>query len=65
MHCSGILGMLAGATLFEEAYPGLKKTVLTRGDLGAITVPQVLGSNHSLVYYSHLFHWRVGSVSMV
>ena len=42
----GILGMLTGASLFAEAYPGLKKTVLTWGDLGPITVPQVLGLNH-------------------
>ena len=42
----GILGMLAGAALFAEAYPSLKKTVLTWGDLGKITLPQVLGLNH-------------------
>ena len=42
----GIIGMLAGAALFAEAYPALKSTVLTWGDLGKITVPQVLGINH-------------------
>jgi len=42
----GILGMLAGAALFAEAYPGIKSTVLTWGNFGAITVPQVLGINH-------------------
>ena len=42
----GILGMLTGAGLFAEAYPGLKKTVLTWGDLGQITLPQILGINH-------------------
>ena len=41
----GILGMLAGAALFAEAYPGLKKTVLTWGDFGKITLPQILGIN--------------------
>ena len=42
----GILGMLVGAALFAEAYPGLKTTVLTWGDFGKITLPQVLGVNH-------------------
>ena len=45
----GILGMLAGAALFAEAYPALKKTVLLWGDLGPITLPQVLGLNHWLI----------------
>jgi uncharacterized membrane protein YedE/YeeE len=38
-----ILGMLAGAALFAEAYPALKATVMTWGDLGKLTLPQVLG----------------------
>ena len=42
----GILGMLAGAALFAESYPVLKKTVLTWGDFGKITLPQILGINH-------------------
>lgn len=42
----GILGMLAGAALFAESYPALKTTVLTWGDYGKITLPQVLGINH-------------------
>ena len=45
----GILGMLAGAALFAEAYPDLKKTVLTWGDFGKITLPQVLGVNHWVI----------------
>lgn len=45
----GILGMLVGAGLFAEAYPDLKKTVLTWGDFGQITLPQVLGVNHWFV----------------
>ena len=45
----GILGMLAGAALYAEAYPDLKKTVLTWGDLGKITFPQVLGVNHWII----------------
>jgi hypothetical protein len=42
----GIFGMLAGAALFAESYPTLKATVLTWGDLGKITIPQVLNINH-------------------
>jgi len=45
----GILGMLAGAALYAEAYPGMKKTVLTWGDLGKITFPQILGVNHWVI----------------
>ena len=45
----GILGMLVGAALYAEAYPFLKKTVLTWGNLGKITIPEVLGINHWLV----------------
>lgn len=44
-----ILGMLAGAGLYAEAFPLLKKTVLTWGDYGKITLPQVFGVNHWLV----------------
>jgi len=39
----GILGMLVGAALYAEAFPFMKKTVLTWGDLGKLTVPEVLG----------------------
>jgi uncharacterized membrane protein YedE/YeeE len=42
----GIVGMLVGAALFAEAYPALKKTVLTWGDFGKVTLPQILGLNH-------------------
>lgn len=45
----GIFGMLAGAALFAECYPFLKGTVLTWGNYGKITIPQVLGVNHWLV----------------
>ena len=41
--------MLIGAALYAEAYPYLKTTVLTWGDYGKITIPQVLGVNHWLV----------------
>ena len=42
----GIAGMLVGAALFAETYPALKGTVLTWGDFGKITIPQLLGINH-------------------
>jgi uncharacterized membrane protein YedE/YeeE len=45
----GIMGMLVGAGLFAEMYPFLKATVLTWGNYGKITIPQVLGVNHWLV----------------
>ncbi|OGP70192.1 MAG: YeeE/YedE family protein [Deltaproteobacteria bacterium RBG_13_58_19] len=45
----GIVGMLTGAALYAEAYPFFKETVLTWGNLGKITLPQVLGVNHWVV----------------
>ena len=42
----GIIGMLVGAALFAESYPTLKATVLTWGDFGKITIPQLFGINH-------------------
>jgi uncharacterized membrane protein YedE/YeeE len=45
----GIVGMLVGAGLYAEAYPALKRTVLTWGDLGKITIPQVIGVNHWII----------------
>ena len=45
----GILGMIVGAAIFAEAFPMLKKSILTWGDLGKITMPQILGLNHWIV----------------
>jgi len=45
----GILGMIVGAALFAEAYPLLKNSVYKWGDLGRITIPQVLGLNHWII----------------
>lgn len=42
----GIIGMLFGAGIYAEVFPYLKTTILTWGDYGKITVPQVLGINH-------------------
>lgn len=55
----GILGMLAGAGIYAEVFPLMKKTVLTWGDLGKITLPQVLGVNHWIVI---VVLWVVGLV---
>ncbi len=38
-----IVGMLAGAALFAEAYPLLKETVLVWKDYGKIALPQTVG----------------------
>jgi len=45
----GMLGMLVGAGLYAEAYPALSASVLKWGQMGKITLPQVLGLNHWLV----------------
>ncbi len=45
----GIMGMFAGAAVFAEVYPSMKKTVLTWGDFGKITLPEILGLNHWLI----------------
>ena len=45
----GILGMLTGAAVYAEAYPLMQRTVLTWGNFGNITLPQVLGVNHWLI----------------
>src|SRR4030042_6786553 len=45
----GILGMLGGAALYAEGYPTMEKTVLTWGNHGQITFPQILGVNHWIV----------------
>jgi len=38
-----IFGMLAGAAVYAEAYPIIKTTLLTWGDYGKLTLPQLLG----------------------
>jgi hypothetical protein len=45
----GILGMLVGAGIYAEAFPALKTSVLTWGDYGKLTLPQLLGINHWVV----------------
>jgi hypothetical protein len=59
----GILGMLLGAGLYAQAYPLMKRTVLTWGSLGKVTIPQALGINHWFVITAfvvggiYLFRW--------
>lgn len=59
----GIFGMLAGAGIYAELYPYLQKTVLTWGNFGKITIPQILGVNHWVVILiflgitAGLFRW--------
>ncbi|MFC1523635.1 DUF6691 family protein [Thermodesulfobacteriota bacterium] len=45
----GILGMVTGAALYAEAFPTLKKTVLTWGRFRTLTLPEALGVNHWLI----------------
>jgi len=45
----GVLGMLVGGALYAEAYPLMKKSLLSWGDLGKITLPGVLSVNHWFV----------------
>lgn len=45
----GVAGMLAGASLFAQLFPAMKASVLTWGNLGKITLPQLLGINHWFV----------------
>ena len=39
----GILGMLAGSAAYAEAYPWMKTNVLSVGNLGKVTLPEILG----------------------
>ena len=45
----GILGMLAGAALYAEVYPLTKTPLLAWGNLGKVTLPQLLNVNHWIV----------------
>lgn len=42
---AGIAGMLVGAAAFAEAYPLLKATVLTWGDYGKLTLPELMAQH--------------------
>lgn len=59
----GILGMLVGAALYAETFPFMERILLTWGNLGKITLPQILGVNHWVVITIFVlsallfFHW--------
>ena len=42
----GILGMLCGGALHAMAYPFLKANIISIGNYGKISLPQILGINH-------------------
>jgi uncharacterized membrane protein YedE/YeeE len=46
---AGMAGMLLGAAVFAEAFPLLKTTVLTWGDYGKLTLPQLMDRHHWVV----------------
>jgi hypothetical protein len=41
--------MLVGAAIYAEVYPALKTNLLTWGNLGKITLPQILGVSHWVI----------------
>ena len=45
----GIVGMLVGAAIFAEVYSSLKTNILTWGNFGEITLPQLLGLSHWVI----------------
>lgn len=45
----GLAGILIGAGLFAALYPRLERTVLNRGNYGAVTLPQVFKVNDWVV----------------
>ena len=45
----GIVGMLVGASLYATLHPWMMETVMTWGDYGNITLPNLLGIHHWIV----------------
>jgi uncharacterized membrane protein YedE/YeeE len=45
----GVFGMLLGAAIYAEVFPVMKRTVLTWGDFGKLTLPGAIGVNHWIV----------------
>jgi hypothetical protein len=45
----GVLGMLCGGMLYATVYPLMKTHILSLGDFGKISLPQILEINHWLV----------------
>jgi hypothetical protein len=45
----GIVGILIGSGMFAALYPKLQKSVLSKGDFGELTLPEVLKVNQWIV----------------
>jgi len=45
----GILGMLCGGALYAAIYPYVKTSIISIGNYGKISVPQIIGINHWIV----------------
>ena len=45
----GILGMIVGAGIYAEIYPALLRSVLVWGDVGKLTLPDLIGINQWIV----------------
>lgn len=45
----GIIGMIIGAGLFAESYPYLKENILSWGNYGYLTIPQLFGVSRWLI----------------
>ena len=45
----GILGMLFGGGIYALAYPFFKANIISLGNFGKITLPQILGVNHWII----------------
>ena len=45
----GVFGMLVGAAIYAEVYSFLKTNILTWGNFGKITLPQMLGLSHWVI----------------
>ena len=46
---AGVVGMLAGASLFAALFPRLQQGILNRGEFGELTIPQFLKVNPWIV----------------
>ncbi|MBU1863088.1 MAG: YeeE/YedE family protein [Candidatus Omnitrophica bacterium] len=44
-----VIGMLCGAAIYAEIYPIMKRSVLLWGEMGKVTIPQLIGVNHWIV----------------
>ena len=45
----GILGMFCGGALYAAIYPYMKTNIISIGNYGKISVPQIIGINHWIV----------------